>query len=103
MPSPVVTTTSLIHAWSRTTIVGTIGRGRAFSGLLAVTVAMPEFKPGDRVRTVECGFAGHVIGTFAGSLPGDPWPLVRITHALEYPTMVGADCTWSPNDLEHID
>lgn len=67
---------------------------------------MTRFKVGDRVKTVAGGFAGYIVGTFDGGDPTHPeypWPLVRVTHAPEWPTMVGIDSTWSPRDLEHSD
>ena len=67
---------------------------------------MAEFAIGDRVRTIGCAgvspIAGKIVGTLM-SAENTPWPLVRVTHSPDYPSMVGNTATWRPVDLEHID
>lgn len=67
---------------------------------------MPEFKVGDRVRTCEGNIAGRVVGYFTSINSDDrgrPWPKVCVTHAPQWPWMVGSVCWRSPDDLEHLD
>ena len=102
MPSRAVTTPSLTRVWSRTTIVGTIGRGRAFGGLLAVTAVMPEFKPGDRVSILGwvpgVTIAGHIVERFSPHA----WH-AKITHSNDGDVGVGATHVFPDFALEHLD
>ncbi|QFP96650.1 hypothetical protein PP512_gp34 [Gordonia phage Denise] len=68
---------------------------------------MPEFKVGDRVRTLGGTFVGHIVEYTPSTSAKDSgrlWPTIRVTHAKERGSwFIGRDITWSPEGLEHID